>query len=111
MSPGSGLVTPSVTPPPPQTQRPMEDIEVDEGALGEMAAVPPALTEDNSTLCLWDVIQQTRTEEQQRRMALDDDSNSLPLMGSPAGFIGLNHIDRSSRHRGAHHERAIRILN
>ncbi|KAJ1919954.1 ubiquitin-specific protease ubp15, partial [Coemansia sp. S17] len=112
-SPGSGQGTPSVTPPPPQAQQPSaEDVEVDDGTPSDREMT--TAVDNNLTLCLWDVIQQTRVEEQQRLRMMEDDPNGLaqmPAMGPPAGFLGLHHIDRSSRHRGAHHERAIRILN
>ncbi|KAJ2016844.1 ubiquitin-specific protease ubp15 [Coemansia sp. S3946] len=112
-SPGSGQGTPSVTPPPPQARQPSaEDVEVDDGTPSDREMT--TAVDNNSTLCLWDVIQQTRVEEQQRLRMMEDDPNGLaqmPAMGPPAGFLGLHHIDRSSRHRGAHHERAIRILN
>ncbi|KAJ2741719.1 ubiquitin-specific protease ubp15 [Coemansia sp. BCRC 34301] len=105
-SPGSGQQTPSATPPPPPSRMPLEDA-ADDVMAGDRA-VPSV--EDNAAFCLWDLVQQTRAEELER-LEVDSSKAHLAAMGTTAGFIGLNHIDRSSRHRGAHHERAIRILN
>ncbi|KAJ2779694.1 ubiquitin-specific protease ubp15 [Coemansia javaensis] len=56
----------------------------------------------DGVVCLWDVL---------RQMAAAADAPRPALLGGLAGAIGLNHIDRSARHRNQHHERAIRIRN
>ncbi|KAJ2775560.1 ubiquitin-specific protease ubp15 [Coemansia nantahalensis] len=59
---------------------------------GAMASPPPEAADD---MCLWDVLQQLA---------------AVPP-GELVGSIGLNHINRASRNRNLHHERAIRIRN
>ncbi|KAJ2612663.1 ubiquitin-specific protease ubp15 [Coemansia sp. RSA 1365] len=57
--------------------------------------------EINDSMCLWDILQQMVESNTDNK---DDNSGIV-------GFIGLNHVDRISRHRNLQHERAIRILN
>ncbi|PIA18575.1 hypothetical protein COEREDRAFT_91001 [Coemansia reversa NRRL 1564] len=58
--------------------------------------------EINDNMCLWDILQQM--------VEANTDNKDVDNSGI-AGFIGLNHVDRVSRHRNLQHERAIRILN
>ncbi|KAJ2258033.1 ubiquitin-specific protease ubp15 [Coemansia sp. RSA 454] len=55
---------------------------------------------ESDTLCLWDLLQQMK----------NDVTDVIPEVGI-ADILALHHVDRSSRHRNLHHERAIRILN
>ncbi|KAJ2586119.1 hypothetical protein H4R99_008547, partial [Coemansia sp. RSA 1722] len=60
---------------------------------------PAALNADE--LCLWDLVAQMANEE-------PAPDAKVRAAGTLTGFIGLNHVDRTSR-RAQHHERAIKI--
>ncbi|KAJ1732101.1 ubiquitin-specific protease ubp15 [Coemansia biformis] len=64
----------------------------------------PAQGEIGDDTRLWDVLQQLTA-------AQPAGDAGWPALGELAGSIGLNHVDRLSRHRNLHHERAIRIRN
>lgn len=89
-APSTGQHTPIAETPPPPPPAQLDDTgkDLDHAA----AALSNTMVGGNSEedFCLWNYIR----------------DNQLP-----GGFIGLNHIDRSSRHRGLYHEQAIRILN
>ncbi|KAJ1900521.1 ubiquitin-specific protease ubp15 [Kickxella alabastrina] len=76
-------------------------------AAGAAAAAVSMLGSDD--MSLWDLIQQTTAAGTATAEA--DDVPMRNSSGTATGFIGLNHVDRVSRQRGAHHERAIRINN
>ncbi|KAJ1789189.1 ubiquitin-specific protease ubp15, partial [Coemansia sp. RSA 2399] len=131
---GTGQNTPSVTPPPPAAATIKPEPETDLSAVDPTATAngddaqqkqqQPSEADSNkaqngsesassgngavpidaSSVCVWDIIQRMVSEQE-----VMDDSSGTPR--TTPGFIGLNHIDRSSRHRGVHQERAIRILN
>ncbi|KAJ2799903.1 hypothetical protein H4R20_004259 [Coemansia guatemalensis] len=63
----------------------------------------PQPVEVSDSMCLWDILRQMEEPN------ADAEDASKP--GVISGFIGLNHVDRVSRHRNLHQERAIRILN
>ncbi|KAJ2158993.1 ubiquitin-specific protease ubp15 [Coemansia sp. RSA 552] len=112
-----GHHTPTDSPPPPPQQQSQSEKTSDatppESAVAvpsdsdgaEPAAAQPAAVEPSDDLCLWDVmpVQEPPADA------------AVPRPGAPidsvAGVIGLDHVDRASRHRGLHHERAIRIRN
>ncbi|KAJ2397653.1 hypothetical protein GGI23_003454, partial [Coemansia sp. RSA 2559] len=126
-SPDTGQNTPSVTPPPPAAPTIKPEPETDLSAVDPTATAngndvhqqqqqqqqQPAEADnsgngaapiDASSVCVWDIIQRMVSGQE----VMDDSSAALR---TTPGFIGLNHIDRSSRHRGLHQERAIKILN
>ncbi|KAJ2846254.1 hypothetical protein IWW36_004436, partial [Coemansia brasiliensis] len=110
-------ITPSATPPPPSAAS-LSTGDVDmEGSRAASAVSSdnnsPPTTTDNDNVCLWDLLEQLQQREdelaeQQTEPKDEEDQKRGPDV---AGFIGLHHVDRSSRHRNLHHERAIRILN
>ncbi|KAJ1742827.1 ubiquitin-specific protease ubp15 [Coemansia sp. RSA 989] len=110
-------ITPSATPPPPSAASlSAGDVEM-EGSRAASAVSSdnnssPATTADDS-VCLWDLLEQQQQREnelaEQRIESKDEEDQKKGL--DVAGFIGLHHVDRASRHRNLHHERAIRILN
>ncbi|KAJ2379635.1 ubiquitin-specific protease ubp15 [Coemansia sp. RSA 2607] len=67
------------------------------------AETPLTTAMDTDNVYLWDLIQSMAGEEP----AYDA---KVPTTGTPSGFIGLNHVDRSQRHRGVFQERAIKIM-
>ncbi|KAJ2506764.1 hypothetical protein GGI11_006562, partial [Coemansia sp. RSA 2049] len=75
---------------------------------GRAEAVSPAIAgtpADAEGLCVWDIIQRMVSAQ-----PILEEAGGRPRI--TPGFIALNHIDRSSRYRGAQYqERAIRILN
>ncbi|KAJ2719750.1 ubiquitin-specific protease ubp15 [Coemansia sp. Benny D115] len=97
--------TPGNTPTPPPVAPGTEE---QNGGLSESVGNNIKAGADNmDELCLWDLIQRSVS-------ARDDPAIEQPRLrsvGTPTGFIGLDHIDRSSRYRGIHTEKAIRILN
>ncbi|KAJ1772579.1 ubiquitin-specific protease ubp15 [Coemansia sp. RSA 1843] len=130
-SPGTGQHTPSVTPPPTAAAA-AATIEPELG-VGDQAVIANvegqqqlaetadrnktqdggdsassgngAVPDDAGSMCVWDIIQRMVSSGQE---VMDDGSGHLK---TTPGFIGLNHADRSSRYRGVHQERGIKILN
>ncbi|KAJ2388540.1 ubiquitin-specific protease ubp15, partial [Coemansia sp. RSA 2611] len=103
--------TPTATPPPSAPAVPQQQqsaaMEADSADVSRAASAvssdnnSPDSAAENGNMCLWDVLQQLDArEEAEQKPQLD-----------VVGFIGLHHVDRVSRHRNLHHERAIRILN
>ncbi|KAJ2716966.1 ubiquitin-specific protease ubp15 [Coemansia spiralis] len=110
--PNAAAQTPPAPPPatvdavpgaPPAVSR-AASVQSSDGSSGGVLAPAPSEVSDDT--CLWDVLQQMAAAAAQ-----SGDEARRPALGGLAGSIGLNHIDRSSRHRSMHHERAIRIRN
>ncbi|KAJ1988497.1 ubiquitin-specific protease ubp15 [Coemansia sp. RSA 1358] len=93
-SPGTGQHTPAAT---PSVEN--EDANMLDGSGSRrLGSVEPSESKD---VCVWEVI---------RTMVAGQSVEGSERPVAP-GFIALNHIDRSSRHRGMQQERGIRILN
>ncbi|KAJ2524768.1 ubiquitin-specific protease ubp15 [Coemansia sp. RSA 2049] len=79
--------------------------QVDAGGAEAVSPVIAGAPADAEGLCVWDIIQRMVSAQ-----PILEETGGRPRI--TPGFIALNHIDRSSRYRGAQHqERAIRILN